>query len=130
MDTAAKEQLKRLFEQYAEIGLVYFFGSRAKGEAGVLSDYDFAAYLDEDDSAKRAELGIKLATAIMGILKTDNIDLHVLNDLHAPELKYQIITSGELIFEREPFVAIVEPRILNEYFDFKYLLRKYNLTKS
>ncbi len=130
MDEAIKEKLSDLFNLSPKAGLVYFFGSRVKNDAGPMSDYDFAVYLNEPDSGKRAAIGISLATAIMGILKTDRVDLHILNDLHAPELKYQIIAEGKLIFEREPFAVIVEPRILTEYFDFKYLLRKYNLTKA
>ena len=58
------------------------------------------------------------------------IDLHCLNDLYVPELKFHIIHDGVLLFERGALRLIIEPRILNEYFDFTYLLQKYNLTKQ
>ena len=50
-----KEQLKNLtsiFKSYPEIKLVYFFGSRAKGLEGPMSDYDFAVYFDEKNKKK------------------------------------------------------------------------------
>ena len=50
--------------------------------------------------------------------------------MEMPELKYNIISQGVLLFERGPHRIVVEPKILNEYFDFVYLLRKYKLTKA
>ncbi len=120
-----KTKLSGIFEKEPSVGLVYLFGSQATGKTGPLSDYDFAIYFDEKDVVKRTNTLFGLAGEISLVLKTDKIDAHSLNDLDAPELKYSIIKDGALIFEREPYRVIVEPRILNEYFDFTYLLRKY-----
>lgn len=122
------EKIRPLFEAYKKVGVVYLFGSQVTGKTHANSDLDLAIYFDESDPVKRANLLFGLAGEISKILKTDNIDAHSLNDLRSPELKYQIIASGQVIFEREPFRLIIEPRILNEYFDFTYLLKKYNLT--
>ena len=54
----------------------------------------------------------------------------ILNLAESPEFKYDVIKNGKLIFEREPFKVVVEPRILNEYFDFRDLLLRYDLTKN
>jgi len=110
--------------------MVYLFGSRAVKKAASSSDYDFAVYLDEPDAVKRHETIFSLSGEMAKVLNTDKIDIHSLNDLQAPELKYRIICEGILLFEREPYRVLVEPRILNEYFDFVYLLRKYHLTKT
>ncbi len=127
------EEIKNLipvFEKYPEVKLAYLFGSQATGKTGPLSDYDFAVYLDEKDAKKRFELKLELIGKITGLLKTDNVDLCVLNDMDKPEFKYNIISKGILLLEKEPFKVLIEPKILIEYFDFHYLLLKYNLTKS
>jgi hypothetical protein len=46
------------------------------------------------------------------------------------KLKYSIIKDGNLIFEKEPFKVIVEPKILNEYFDFHAMLLRHRLTRE
>lgn len=124
-----KEKLFPIFERYPEVAVVYLFGSKARREAGPMSDYDFAFYLNENDVVKRSQILFKISGEISKILGTDAIDAHCLNDIYSPELKYNIIKDGEVFFEREPHRVLIEPRILNEYFDFLFLLRKYNLTK-
>lgn len=125
-----QQKLQPIFSAHPEVGFVYLFGSRAAKTAGPLSDYDLAVYVNDEDAARRGALRLRLIADAMKALHTDNIDLHILNDIHLPELKYHIIAEGKLLFEREPFRIIVEPRILNEYFDFRRLLQKYHLTKS
>ncbi|TSC93890.1 MAG: putative nucleotidyltransferase [Parcubacteria group bacterium Licking1014_1] len=119
-----------IFETYPEIKLVYLFGSRAKGKIGPLSDYDFAVYLDEKDHIKRFDIRLDLMGKISSKLKTDAVDLCVLNDIEGPELKYNIIKDGVLILEREPFKVLIEPKIMTEYIDFHESLLRYNLTKA
>lgn len=123
-------ELKKSFRKIPAIKLVYFFGSRAEGKAGPLSDYDFAFYLDEKKAQKRFDLKLELFSILGKKLKTDNLDIVILNDTEGPELKYNIIKNGKLIYEKAPHKIIVEPKILNEYFDFIETLRKYNLTKA
>lgn len=130
MTEKESQKLKSIFQSYPEIKLAYFFGSKAMGGAGPLSDYDFAVYLDERNKKKLFEIKFALMDKISRFLKTDKIDIVVLNIAESPELKYQIIKEGELIFEREPFKVLVEPRILNEYFDFRSMLLRHNLTKA
>jgi predicted nucleotidyltransferase len=124
------KKLKSIFKSYPEIKLVYFFGSRAAGKESSLSDYDFAVYLDTKDKKAMYEIRFELFSAISILLKTDKIDIVILNLTEAPELKYCIIKEGSLIFERKPFKVLVEPNILNEYFDFQIGLLKYNLTQA
>jgi hypothetical protein len=64
------------------------------------------------------------------ILDVDRVDIAILNLSEMPEFKFNVIKDGYLIYEEEPFRVIVEPKILNEYFDFKLLLSRYGLTKA
>ncbi|MBU1179666.1 nucleotidyltransferase domain-containing protein [Patescibacteria group bacterium] len=122
-------QIRNIFKSYPKIKLAYFFGSRANGKAGPLSDYDFAVFIDGKDKKIFFDIRFSLMDKISRLLKTDNVDIVVLNLAESPELKYNIIKEGKLIYEKELFRVIVEPKILNEYFDFNFMLKKYNLTK-
>jgi predicted nucleotidyltransferase len=121
--------LKKAFLKIPAIKLVYLFGSQATGKAGPLSDHDFAFYLEEKNPKKRFELRLKLYGILSSHLKTDNIDVVILNDTDGPELKYAIITEGKLIYSKEPYNIMVEPRILNEYFDFREGLLRNKIIK-
>jgi predicted nucleotidyltransferase len=129
MEEDELEQIKSIFKPYPSIKLVYFFGSMANEKGGPLSDFDFALYLDEKDTKKIFDLKFELQDKIGLILKTDKIDIVILNITESPELKYNIIKDGKLIYEVEPFKVLMEPKILNEYFDFRDLLLRHNLTK-
>ncbi len=101
----------------------------ASETAGPTSDYDFAVYFNlrsdkEKDREKMFEIKFKLMDQLSRVLSTDKIDIAILNLAESPEFKYNIIKNGKLIYEKEPFLLLVEPKILNEYFDFRYLLKK------
>jgi len=123
-------ELAPVFEQFPEVKLAYFFGSRATSEPGPLSDYDFAIYVDDPDPSRVLEIRLALLSQLQQRLGTDQVDLLVLNQVESSELKYEIVAGGILLFEREPFRVLVEPRALNEYFDFRDLLRRHGLTKA
>jgi predicted nucleotidyltransferase len=124
------KRIQNIFVSKPAIKLVYLFGSRATEKTGPLSDFDFAFYIDEKDVKKLFEIKLILIDELSRALKTDRVDVVILNLTESPELKYNIIKDGELIFKREPFQVLIEPKILTEYFDFHYLLTKYNLTRS
>lgn len=128
-------KLGSIFEKFSPIKLVYFFGSMASGQAGPLSDYDFAVYFDlqknsDKDKEMMFDIKFKLMDQLSRALKTDKVDVAILNLTEEPEFKYNVIKDGKLIYDQEPFRVLIEPKILNEYFDFRYFMQKYNLTKA
>ncbi|MFZ3065950.1 MAG: nucleotidyltransferase domain-containing protein [Nitrospirota bacterium] len=123
-------RIKPIIQSHPEIKLAYFFGSQAANKAGVMSDFDFAFYMDEKDTKKLFNLRFALMDEIGRALKTDKVDIVILNLTESPELKYNIIKEGKLIYNVEPFKVLIEPKILNEYFDFRNLLISHNLTKA
>lgn len=125
-----KEKVVPIFKGYPEIKLVYFFGSKARGDSGPLSDYDFAVYADEKKIDNIFDLKFSLQDKISRVLSTDKVDVIMLGITQSPEFKFNVIREGALIYEIEPYKIIVEPMILNEYFDFHTLLTKYNLTRA
>jgi len=121
-------RIAELCRAYPEVKLMYLFGSQADGSAGTLSDFDFAVYIEQGESMDPfllPELGVKLSK-ILGSNKIDVCDLATLN---IPELAFDII-QGELLYEVEPYKLLVEPLIMNIYFDFKTGLRNNFLTKD
>jgi len=119
---------KAVFGKYPDIKLVYFFGSRAEGNAGPMSDYDFAIYFEEKTSPKKQfDTRLLLMTDLMKRLKNDNIDVVVLNDDLEPLLKYQVIKYGKIIFEQKPYRLILEPKIYSEFFDYQVFSKLNNL---
>ncbi len=123
------EKLKKIFIKYHSLKIVYLFGSRVSGKTGPLSDYDFAFYIDEE-KIKAYYTSLEIAGKISKVLSTDKVDTVILNHIDAPEMKYSIIKNGRIIYEVEPYRVFIEPGILNDYFDFRYFLRKHKLTEA
>lgn len=120
MEKELETKVQAIFEAHKEVKLAYLFGSQAHGKTGPLSDYDFAVYFGEVFSPIEAfNLKLALLNDLSRALDTDAVDLVILDNLDAPELGYHIISGGKLLVEREPYKMIVEPRMMNAYFDFK-----------
>jgi predicted nucleotidyltransferase len=130
MNEEELQNLREIFKSYPSIKVVYLFGSKALDNEGPLSDYDFAVYFDGKDTKRMFDLKLELLDRLSRFLRTDKIDIVILNTTEGPELKYQIIKEGKVIYEEEPYRILIEPKILNEYFDFHYMLSKYGLTKA
>ncbi len=124
MKKTLSEQYNRLadfFSKQEHIRLAYLFGSVAKGKAGKLSDIDVAVLLDESLNKKqRFDLQLELISDISEILKTDKIDLVVINE--APlSLKFEIIKANYPLFIRDRMEKIdFEQRVMSRYLDRRY----------
>ena len=119
MNKELGEKVKAVFEARKEVKLAYLFGSHARNDAGPLSDHDFAVYFGGVSSVEAFNLKLALLNDLSRTLDTDAVDLVVLDELDAPELGYQIVSEGKLLVDREPYKVVVEPRLMNAYFDFK-----------
>lgn len=124
-----RDLMKDLAREMPQIVLAYIFGSTATNTRGPMSDYDFAVYLDEPDIKKRYDIKFSLMGKLSQALKTNKVDVAVINDTDNVYLKHAIISEGKLLFEKEPYKVIVEPKIMNEYFDFRILIDKYQKIK-
>jgi predicted nucleotidyltransferase len=87
-------------------GLVsaYLFGSHAAGRAHRDSDVDVAVLLAWDvypDARQRFEERVRLSSALAVDLRTDRIDVVVLNDA-PPGLGRRIVTEGRRVFCSDP----------------------------
>jgi len=122
------EQDKKVVEFLSKqecVKLAYLFGSVAEGREGKLSDVDLAVFLDESMSKKeRFNLQLKLISELTSILKTDKVDLVIMND--APLLlNYNIIKHGKILKEDIETKVRIESGILSDYLDMKYYMDRH-----
>jgi predicted nucleotidyltransferase len=107
----------KVCKKHPQIKLVYFFGSMAAGKGGPNSDFDFAVYMDGLLKKERHELRMTLFAELSALLGTDAVDLVLLNDVESPEMKYNVIKTGIMVYLEEPYKVLIEPKIMSEYFD-------------
>lgn len=113
-----KQKAAQFFSSKPDVRFAFLFGSLAERKDTPLSDVDLAVYVDERVPSQEAhEFVSKLTTELMGVLKTNEIDLVLLNEA-PPLLRHRILTRGESLFVRDP---IQEQRFfvrsLQDYFD-------------
>lgn len=103
----------------------YIFGSFACHSFNSKSDVDIAVYLDKRNKVDFFEKRLELISEISRALKKE-ADILILNT--APLfLKYVVLKEGKLIFSRNENQRIeFELKTINDYFDFKPILKKYN----
>lgn len=119
VDRQLLARLASALEARDEVLEAYLFGSRARGPARPRSDVDVAVYIDEG----RARDGVwgyraQLATELMGALRTDDVDVVVLN--RAPILLYhRVLRDGVRLFSRDLRATTTRAgQALSRYFDF------------
>ena len=118
------KKIKETLEPLDYIVFVYLFGSYATGDEWAKSDIDIAVYVNEEKVKNFFELKVDLLTLLTDALKTDEVDLVVLNKA-TPVLKYEVLTKGVLIFMKDKKTHIeFYLRGFKEFFDFRYLLEK------
>ena len=103
-------------EKRPDIVFAYLFGGLARGKQSPLSDVDIAVYFSED--VNPATKKIEILGDLIAILKTDEIDLVVLNVASLP-LRMRILRQKKTFVDRAPFVRHrYESLTMRSYFDF------------
>ncbi len=115
------DDLIDFLQSHKYIVFAYLFGSVAKGKGGKLSDLDLAVFMDESlNKREKFDLQLKLISEMTSILKTDKVDLVVMND--APlSLNYEIIKANCPMFVKDRGEKIdFEHKVLSKYLDRRY----------
>lgn len=113
--------LPEFFKARGYVELAYLFGSTAEGTEGPLSDIDIAVYLSGKlTKGERIEKRLELMGELATFLKTDHVDLLVMNDA-APVINFEIIKPNVPLFVRNEDLKLdVEQRVMSRYLDRKY----------
>lgn len=120
-----KARMATIFENYGVV-FAYLFGSQARGVSGPLSDIDVALYLGETVAREQwFDLRLKVLGELSDLLKTDALDLVVLNEA-PPLLAHRILKEGRLLFCADLRVRLeFEANAVLKYLDWKPYLEKY-----
>jgi predicted nucleotidyltransferase len=113
--------VRKVVAEFAEISLVYLFGSQVTDNVGPLSDIDLGILVDH--SVLSTELQIRLAHEFASALGTDQIDIVLLNRTPV-ELAFSVIAQGELLYERSLAEKVeYEATVMSRYYDYLPILR-------
>ena len=120
-----EQKLKEFFSGFENVTLAYLFGSTVRGESNCLSDIDIAVLLDDTLLQNESfDLQHELISELTGFLKTNNVDLVVLND--SPLLlTYNIIRDGIILKSDEPLRVKFETKIMSRYLDERYHIERH-----
>lgn len=122
-------KLREFFSNYNclnqsnRVEFAYIFGSMARGDNSPVSDIDIAIFFNQSPSLDEE---LALFCDISKVLKTDKIDLLILNSAKNIILLEEIVREGFLIFESNRERRILfEARIIHQAIDFKSHRKKY-----
>lgn len=121
LDEAALERLGQALDRDGVIAAM-LIGSQARGNPGPLSDVDIAVWHDLGlDPAGRLRLQLELVQAASKALRTDEIDIVMLNRA-PPLLRHRAVRDARLLVERDPVARVrLDTRALLDYLDTKPL---------
>ncbi len=122
------KQLERYFSNRPDVLAAFLFGSQAKNTAGKISDWDIAVYFKPEESGqveweevdKDYTQGNKIWDDLIDILKTENVDLVVLNRAPSNIAASAIKGIPLVIKDRKTFLdfALRVLRQAEDYFQF------------
>ena len=118
--------LEQYFASLDGVVSAYLFGSHARGQAWAHSDVDVAVLLEgRPDNDRCFDMRLEVIGGLMGILHTNDVDVLILNQA-PPALRYAVLRDGIILFCRDR-QAMIEFRVrtLNEYLDFKPILKRH-----
>ena len=128
-----EKKVKEFLQKQDQIELAYLFGSVAQQRAGKLSDVDLAIFLDKSlDKKERFNLKLGFISDLEDILKTNRLDLVIMNDT-PHSLNFEIIKDNYPLFIRnKSFKVDFEHCVMSRYLDRQYYDKRWadNLIKK
>lgn len=121
LDDAALQRLGHVLDCEGVIAAM-LIGSQAHGTPGPLSDVDIAVWHEPGlDPAGRLQLQLKLARLAGETLRTNEVDIVMLNQA-PPLLRHRAVRDAKLLIERDPVARVrLDARALLDYLDTKPL---------
>lgn len=120
------DRIRQVLEKNKLVLFAYLFGSRARGLAGMESDWDVAVYFDTEALKDWSRFWLE-AEIEKGIKET--VQVTVLNAIEDPVFAFEIISDGIPLVERNPEArTLFEADVLRRYYDWSYYLKRHGLT--
>ncbi|MBI5894314.1 MAG: nucleotidyltransferase domain-containing protein [Deltaproteobacteria bacterium] len=119
------DKIKDALAKDKEILFAYLFGSRTNGMVSERSDWDIAVYLT-DNTEPMPSKAFYIEAVLARLLRTDDVQIIILNNLDAPLLGFEIIKNNMLLVDKDEEGRIeFEARILNQYHDWQYFSKRH-----
>ncbi len=117
-----RERLGQWLREEPDVVAGYLHGSQARGTAGPLSDVDLAVWLGPSlDSARRFDRQLELMGRAASLLRTDEVQLVVLNDA-SPLLQHRVLRDGIVLADPDPGQRVrLETDAIIRYLDTMWL---------
>lgn len=109
------------------IVFAYLFGSKVKNKETHRSDWDIAVYI-KDELLEKNPVWQKfnIEDKLSAVLKTDAIDVVILNRLDNPLLGFEIISKGLLLLSKDEESRLTfEGDVLGRYQDWEYFMKRH-----
>lgn len=110
--------LIQYFSTRQDIAFAYLFGSYGVGKETPMSDVDIADFMNVNvPKSQYFDIKLELMANIAQILKTDEVDVIILNQADMI-FAYHIVSSRKTLFEKDAAVRVeYEVRVLDRYFN-------------
>ncbi len=119
-----------LLSQEEDILFAYLYGSATYDPALMGGDIDIAVFVKSSSMQNYIKMESKLTALLITQLKTDKIDLRILNVLPLVH-QYSILKNGILIFSRDEEQRVdFETSVMIRFFELKPYLDEYRLMVS
>jgi hypothetical protein len=125
INTELAEKLNNFLSREDTVVFAYLFGSQVSGKIGKLSDIDVAVYVDLTKTIQNYfDLRLRLWGELIDFLKTDKLDLIVLNNA-PPLLAHRILKQGNLLVCKNKRIRIAyEVKAILGYLDWQPFLKR------
>lgn len=121
------EAIKSTLSKDQSIAFAYLFGSKVKNKESYRSDWDIAVYI-KDELLEKNPVWQKfnIEDKLSAVLKTDAIDVVILNRLDNPLLGFEIISKGLLLLSKDEESRLTfEGEVLGRYQDWEYFMKRH-----
>jgi predicted nucleotidyltransferase len=110
---------------FPEVDVLYLYGSRVGGRISPLSDVDLAVLLSKSRNKNElVDLRLTLIGEATAALKTDEIDLQILNDIPM-QAQFAILKNKKVLYCRNEFKRVAfEGDVVSRYLDFRPFLEE------
>jgi len=120
------KKISRILEAKPSVIFAYLFGSRGTKENHSESDWDIAIYFNKYPVKKSPWMRFIIQAELSVVLKTNAIDIVVLNTLQEPSFAFDIINNSIILVDKVPSMRMIyEARVLGRYFDWQYFLKRH-----
>lgn len=118
--------LEDYFAALDGVGLAVLYGSKARGQAGPLSDVDVAVLLDRSfDPERYFDRRLEIIGGLMSLLNTNKVDVIILNQASLA-LQYRVVRDGIVLYCRNHDRLIqFAAQTVSEYLDFKPVIERH-----